>query len=285
MSTGHTEQRRDDVSRYYESAACLNKATGILFWFIAGMSFVLPSSQSLFGSTWHGILQSAFLVTTLVHLSLSLVSRLYLIPKAERIRRRQMLSDAFDTNLVHERTNLYYNNPYLPSIDRLGASTMENALFSKTVAERMLVRQRWIIGCYIVAWLVALIPRHNNLELITWLTQIVFSGDILSGWLKLECLRLRHERTYEQLHTHFLHDIGSSETRALADVLDAFVAYEATKASAGVLLSSKIFDQVNPVLTEEWEQIKTDLKMGSQQENPPDASETAPGAVSEDGDS
>ena len=129
----------------------------------------------------------------------------------------------------------------------------------------MLVRKRWVIGFYLVAWFLAFALRHNNLALITWITQLVFSGEIIAGWLKLECLRLRHERTYEQLHAHFLHGIGGDQPRAIANVLDAYVAYESTKAAAGMLLSSKIFEDLNPELTKRWEQIKHDLKMDSQQ--------------------
>jgi hypothetical protein len=199
-----------------------------------------------------------------------------LVPKAERIRRKQLLSDAFNTHLTHDRTSLYYNNEYSPSVQRLGANTMENSLFSKEIAYKMLVRKRWIVGFYLVAWLFAFALRHSSLELITWITQLVFSGEIIAGWLKLECLCFRHERTYEQLHAHFLNGIGGDHPRAIANVLDAFVEYESAKASAGALLSSKIFNKLNPELTKKWEQIRNDLRMNSQQINAGDAKKPRP---------
>lgn len=265
MTTTQDSNRIDEVSEHYAPIAQMGRATHAMFWIIAALSLFMLYAVTFLEPANHAVLRSIFLVLVIVYFSLSQVSRLYLVPKAERLRRKQLLSDAFGTRLTHDRTSLYYNNNYSPSVERLGASTMENALFSKEIANKMLVRKRWVIGFYIVVWLFAFALRHNNLALITWITQLVFSGEIIAGWLKLECLRIRHEQTYEQLHAHFLHGIGSDQPRAIANVLDAFVAYESTKAAAGIMLSSKIFKDINPELTRRWDQIKQDLKMGSQQ--------------------
>ncbi|MFH1985242.1 MAG: hypothetical protein ABIL58_25675 [Pseudomonadota bacterium] len=265
MSTKPEIQRVDEVDRYYLPINRMGKATAALFWVIAAVSLFMPYARSILGPANHTALRSVFLVLVLVHFVLSQVSRLYLVPRAERMRRMQLLSDAFGTCLTHDRTSLYYNNEYSPSVERLGASTMENALFSKEISAKMLERKRWTVGVYLVAWLLAFALRHNNLELITWITQLVFSGEVIASWLKLECLRFRHERAYERLHAHFLHSIGGDQPCAIANVLDAFVAYESAKAAAGVLLSSKTFVQLNPDLTRKWEQIRDDLGMHPRQ--------------------
>lgn len=265
MTTTQDSSRVDEVSKYYAPIARMGKATSALFWVIAALSLFMPYAETFLAPLNHAVLRSILLVLVIVYFSFSQVSRLYLVPKAERLRRKQLLSDAFGIRLTHDRTSLYYNNAYSPSVERLGASTMENALFSKEIADKMLFRKRWVIGFYLAVWLLSFTLRHNNLALITWITQLVFSGEIIAGWLKLECLRIRHERTYEQLHAHFLHGIGGDQPRAIANVLDAFVAYESAKADAGMLLSSKIFEELNPELTRRWNQIMQDLKMGSQQ--------------------
>ena len=123
----------------------------------------------------------------------------------------------------------------------------------------MLVSRRLIVGIYLFIWTLFAILNRGNLELLAWITQLVFSMEILAGWLTLESLRFRHERTFEQLHAHFLYEIGDNDPQAVANVLDALVAYESTKSSSGILLSSKIFHKLNPVLTNKWEQIKNDV--------------------------
>jgi len=255
-----TPVRVDEVSEQYEPAIKAEFVGKCLFWVVAALSLYVPYSSTLDAST-RNVLQAGFIVLTAILFAVSQLSRFYLVPKAERIRRQQMLSNAFGASLTHEKTALYYNNEYTPSIKRLGANTMENSLFSKEVAAKMLCKSRLIIGGYLICWLFAFALRHNNLELLTGITQIVFSGEILVQWLNLEVLRFRHERTYEQLHAHFLHEIGGESPRAVATILDAFVTYEAAKSSAGLLLSTEVFNKLNPALTVKWEQIRTDLKM------------------------
>jgi uncharacterized protein YhhL (DUF1145 family) len=253
-------ERIDEVSKYYGSAAKLGDIGTFLFWIIALVSLAMPYSQKL-EPVPQSVLQSIFLVVVLIYFVLSQVSRFYLIPKAETKRRMQMLSDAFDVTLSHEKTQNYYNNLFPASFNRLGANTMENSLFSSKVAAEMLSPKRLIIGFYIVAWFIAFSLRHNNLDVLTWITQLVFSGEIIAQWLSLEFLRCRHERTYDQLHDHFLHSVGSDTSEGKASILNYFAEYESAKASAGLLLSTKVFNKLNPSLTGDWKQIRQDLKM------------------------
>jgi hypothetical protein len=264
MNTQPAQQRIDEVGKFYVPVARMDKVTGALFWTIASISLLMPYATYGLGEPKHSILKCVFIVLVLAHFLLSQTLRFYLVPSAERMRRKQLLSDAFGTRLSHDRTSHYYNNDYSPSIKRLGANTMENALYSKEIAAKMLITKRLKVGIYLLLWVLAFALRHNNLELLTWITQLVFSGEIVAGWLTLEILRFRHERTFDQLHAHFLHDIGDDAPQAVANVLDAFVAYESAKSSAGILLSSKIFHKLNPSLINKWEQIKTDLGMSFQ---------------------
>ncbi|PLX47372.1 MAG: hypothetical protein C0613_14380 [Desulfobulbaceae bacterium] len=258
--TNTIENRIDEVAQYYEPAVKFEKLAAWLFWLISILSLCMPY-YSNFGELVKCSLQSSFIVSVILYFSISQISRFYLVPKAERMRRKQMLSDAFGTPLCHDKTSLYYNNDYTPSLQRLGANTMENSFFSKEVAEKMLHKKRTFTGGYAVIWLLAFSLRHNNLEILTWITQVIFSGEIIAQWLNLEVLRLRHERTYDRLHTHFLHDIGAESPRAIATVLDSFVAYESAKSSAGLLLSTKVFNELNSSLTKKWTQIRKELKM------------------------
>ena len=255
----------DEVSKYYEPATKLGYVDIWGFWIIASISIYMLYATTL-GIISDKLLQPIFIVIVIFYFTISQISRFFLVPRAERMRRKQMLSDAFGTTLCHDKTSLYYNNEYSPSIHRLGANTMENSFFSKEIAAEILYKKRWVTGGYLLVWLFAFSYRHNNLELLTWITQVVFSGQIVVQWLNLEVLRHRHECTYEQLHSHFLHEVGVDSPTAVATVLDSFVAYEAAKSSAGILLSSKVFHKLNPSLTEKWNQIRLDLKMDIQKE-------------------
>lgn len=253
--------RVDEVSQYYAPAEKLESIGTILFWLNTVMSFIMPYSASTLGKEWSTVLQSLFLILVLIYFCLSQISSLYLVPRAELMRRKQLLSDSFGIPLSQDYTSLYYNNSFSPSVERLGANTMENALFSKEIVSRMLARKRFIIVGYLLTWFSAFALRHNNLELLTWITQVVFSGEIIVKWLKLEILRASHERTYEELYSYFLNKLGQGSPIAIANVLNAFVSYEAAKSNAGILLSTDDFQKLNLSLSDRWENICKKLDM------------------------
>lgn len=257
-----TPTRIDDISQYYQPAVSAKRVGKWLFWINAFLSLSMPYI-GLLNPSLQAFLQSVFILLVIAHFGVNQISRLYLVPKAENMRRKQMLSDAFGTPLTQEKTSLYYNNEFSPSVIRLGANTLENALFSKEVAGNMLIRNRFITGGYLIFWIFAFALRINDLKLLIWLTQIVFSTEIIVQWLNLEVLRGRNEKVFDQLYHHFLHEIGENSPKAVATILDAVVAYETAKASAGILLSSKTFEKLNPTLTERWQQIQRDLRMSN----------------------
>ena len=254
-------ERVDEVSRYYHPVAQIEKAKIALFWVVAVLSLLILQAGPFFEAGVQELGRVAFIVLGLTFFVLAMANRFYFIPRAERRRRRQLLSDAFRTSLSHDRTTLYYNNEFPPSLQRLAASTMENALFSKEIAGEMLGAKRLVIGGYLLVWLVAFTLRHADLNLLIWITQVVFSAELVAGWISLEVLRARHEATYEELHRHFLHAVGDRSASAIATVLEAFASYEVTKAATGVQLSSKVFARLNPGLTARWETIRKDLGM------------------------
>jgi hypothetical protein len=253
-------ERVDEVSRYYSPAIKLELIGRGLFWLNVSLSLSIIFSEIL-PSLLQSAIPSVFITSVLIQFFISQVNRFYLIPKAERMRREQMLSDAFGTPISHDKTSLYYNNDYSPSIKRLGANTMENALFSSGVAAEMLVSKRLLIGAYLIIWTLAFSFKNVDLNVIIWITQIIFSGEIVVQWMSLEILRIRQERTYEKLHAHFLHEVGGSSQRAIATILDSFVAYESAKSSASYLLSTKVFNNLNPTLTVKWKKVRSELKM------------------------
>ena len=252
-------ERVDEISIYYGYAKELDLAIIAFFWVIAIISFAIPYASGLNTKSQEEI-NVLYIVLVIVHFICTLILSVYLIPLAERKRRRQLLSNAIGTPLIQEKTQLYYNNEFAPSITRLGANVMENSLFSREIATLMLIPTRWIVGVYMVVWLVLFASRQSNLDIMLWVTQFVFSGAVILRWIQLEFLRFRHDQIYENLYSHFLG--GQKNTpKSVATILDAFASYEAAKASAGLVLSTKVFNKINQQLTQKWENIRSELKM------------------------
>ena len=85
------------------------------------------------------------------------------LPHAEQMRRKQMLADSFSAPISIEKTVLYYNNTYTSSVERLSANTMENALFSQAIADKMLSGRRIRTICYMLMWFIIFAVRHEIL--------------------------------------------------------------------------------------------------------------------------
>ncbi len=248
-------ERVDEISKYYKPVEKLEKISQSMFWVYIVLSFVIPYSDSIFGIQIKDFLQIVFLVFVLGYFGLSQVSSLYYLPRAEFERRKQLLSDSFEVPLSSDNTQGYYNNNFVPSTMRLGANTMENAFFSQAVSLKMLEKKRVIIVGYIFIWVLVLMIRSNSLETISWITQLVFSGEILIGWLKLEIFNYRCKKVYDELHQLFLLQSEQNSPNTIATLLHSYATYESAKSEAGISLSTKIFNQLNNSLSTEWMRI------------------------------
>jgi len=254
-----SETRVDEVAQHYRAPARAASVSWWLFYVGAALSLATPFASLMSNKLLAQGVVVAFLVATLAHFVVDQAQRFYWLPRAQRERRRSLLSDAFGAVLTHDRTNLYHNNEVDPSVRRLGANTLENAFFSKSIAQDMLKRARAVSAVYAALWLVVFAVRHDSLDTLTGATQIVFSGNIIAGWLNLEVLRSRFERTFDDLHAHFRAAQQTRSANEIAEVIDAVIAYEAAKAAAGVLLDSATFNRLNTELSSRWARIRSDV--------------------------
>lgn len=254
-------KRVDGLERYYKPIERFEKWTSVLFWLSAILSIVALYSQLIPWKSFQDVPTLVFSASVVLHLVLSLYVRFHLIPEAERKRRKQLLSDSFGVPLTPEQTQAYYNNPLAPSIRRLGANVLENSFFAKAICGSMAIRERIKILFYITFWLLAALWRSTPLGLLVVITQIVFSGEIISKLVCLEILRHRNEELFEELYHEFLHKVDFRSPTGTACILDAFATYEAAKAAAALKQSSSVFNRLNPRLSREWDNICERLNM------------------------
>ncbi len=119
--------------------------------------------------------------------------------------------------------------------------------------------ERIKIAVYAIMWLIILQNRRTDIGWVVAASQAIFSEQILAKWLRLEWLRTRFEKTFEDVYKLF-------QTRPVipvftAQALDAFALYETAKANAAIVMSSKHFDKLNESLSVEWNAIKMRLNL------------------------
>jgi hypothetical protein len=252
--------RSDPIrSNYFNAVQQAEKASDWLFYLNAILSFcTLLINQKAYPRAYDIVLL-LFSISVVVMFALGLILRLYLTPRAEDKRHRDFFSSACNVSLIHQQTDGYYNNDLKDPIKRIAAQVLENSLFSKEIALRMAHRERVKITIYVLIWLALLYNRRTDLGWIVAASQAIFSEQILSKWFRLEWLRIRFEKTFDDVFK--LIQTRPSAAQFNANTLDALLMYETAKANAGVTLASDIFDDLNPSLSAEWDRVKATLKI------------------------
>jgi hypothetical protein len=246
-------------TNYFDAVQKVEKVSDWLFYLSALLSFCALLVEQKTHPDAYELVLLLFGISVIAMFALGITLRLYLTPRAEDKRRQDFFSRACHVNLIHQQTDGYYNNDFKDPIKRMAAQVLENSFFSKEIALRMARRERAKVAVYALIWLVLLHNRRTDLGWIVAASQAIFSEQILSKLFRLEWLRIRFEKTFEDVFRLF--QTKPSVTQFTAHALDALTMYEAAKANAGIALSSKIFDDLNQTLSTDWEKVKSTLKM------------------------
>lgn len=254
-------ERIDDIDKYYKPVDRCEKTAGILFWICAVLALTVPYADEFLPAAYFGYVNGLFIILVLFQVGASTFNSVHLLPRAEGKRRQQLLSDSFGVPLSFDQTQGYYNNYLSPSVARLGANILENTLFTKEICAEMIKRTRIRNGIYFVLWIAMAIDRHTDLNFILAATQVLFSGEIVVNWAQLEVLRNRTERIHDDLCAHYRNRIDNTDNMGVAEIVNAFTAYEAAKSAASVSLSTPIFNKLNPDLSIKWDHIRQNLRL------------------------
>lgn len=252
-------ERIDEVENFYKPIETCSTWAFILFWISAALSLAALHADIVKIDGLSPTLNILFLISAVLHSVLTHFNGFYLIPRAESIRRKQLISNSLDIPLTSEHTHLYYNNEVAPSFIRLGINVFENSFFAKNICNEMAKRERIKVLLYFCIWFFALLYRETDLGFLLILTQLLFSGDILIRWLKIELLRVKNESIYEKLYLLFLTQSDREDINIIGGILDAFASYEAAKSAASVKQSTIIFNRMNEKLTSDWDVVKNRL--------------------------
>lgn len=243
--------------RYYDPLERAEKVSGWLFYIAAITSFLPLMFSEKSYPIGNSVVTAAFVLLVIANFVLGIVIRLYFFPRAEDARRKEFLSNAFNFDLIHQRTIGYYNNDETSPLRRIGMLVMENLFFSKAILGKMAPAVRARAAIYFVLWFGFVIWRATPLDWLVAGAQVLFTEEILTRWIRLEWARNRAEKLYDIVHSLF--QVSPTGDKLTAYSLQAFGDYEVGKALGGILLSQRIFDRDNPSLTQEWEKVKNGL--------------------------
>jgi hypothetical protein len=252
-------ERIDTVDNYFKRVNHVSTVSSLLFWLSVLCSFALFLTR--YNANINYFVNVLFVIITFLYFIFSNWLSVFLLREAQSKRRVNLLSDSLGIKLDDEQTNLYYNNSQSPSIIRLGMNVFENTLFTWRITEQMVKLERIKVLLITISWILLVLLRDTNLNLITTVAQTIFTTGLVVSWIKIEVLRHSCGQIFNELRQVFLTNGLKANKKAISIILSLVFRYETTVASMGIHLSSKAFYKINPTVTEEWEKVKRNINL------------------------
>ncbi|CAH2409370.1 hypothetical protein [Mesorhizobium escarrei] len=247
--------------KFYRPLVQFDQASGWIFVLIGALSIAVIAIDPTKAPRLHEVVQAAYISLVVVVLVVGIVAQLYLSPRAEDARRRQILSHAFSTNLTHTSSPGYYNNEQENPLRRLAANVAESSFFTSEISKIMLRSLRAQVMAYVILFVVVASIREFAIGYVAAAATIVFGEQIAMRYLRLEWLRQRSENVHGRIKQMFQTAAEGSTPALEASIIYEFAEYEASKAHASVSLSGRVFKANGERLSNEWEEIKASLKL------------------------
>lgn len=239
---------------YFDIIENVDRWANVLFFIGAALSVastLVPETRYPRLFIW---IQIAFLVAVLGLFLLDLTVKLRLSPRAADARAQDFLSHAYGQDLLATRTTGYYNNNAQFGMQKIAAQTFENTLFTKEISRVMFNRQIPLGVIYGLIFVVGVANRDTSITLWSAAAQVLFGEQIFMRFIRLWWLQRRAEHIHEDLRRLYIS--GSAGVQFDSIAMDAYTRYEMSKSTAGITLSSKIYSELNPRLSAEWNQLR-----------------------------
>lgn len=184
----------------------------------------------------------------------------YFLFKAEAKRRLDFIDNSYDTNLSGRRSEGYFSNTGLaPGLYKMAVNSFENVLFSFNISKRMLplllLKNLVIIAVFILA------ASLGQKQIVILIFQLSLPVILFQQLVKLWVYHVNTETVLEEFQSLFedLKDVDH-ETKS-AKILRNIIHCESNISWGSILLSSKIFNKINPALSDEWVALKKEYKI------------------------
>lgn len=171
-------------------------------------------------------------------------------------RRNDLIDNSFNTTFGEERSISYYTNDTIEfGIYKLATNCFENSFFSYHLANEMLLSV-WLRNLlFMILFLIFSLLGNSNVVVL--LIQLTLPLLLLQNALKhtLFVMRIRNVyNNYRKLFNDFKSSTNSENKRD--DIILNLLDYETLISNSSILLSSKLYNKLNPSLSSKWSKIK-----------------------------
>lgn len=176
-------------------------------------------------------------------------------------RRYDFIDNSFGSANAETRSSNYYTNEDIAhGIYKMAVNGFENVLFTYKISKEMLW-PLWIKTALLVLIVIAVALSDLN-NILVLLIQISLPIILIQQAIKHTLFVSRINRVFEKYRCLFSNmkdamNLEYLKTETIASVLD----YETALTYGAILLDSKIYNKLNPSLSEEWNKIKIEYNI------------------------
>lgn len=180
--------------------------------------------------------------------------------KAELVRRMDFIDDSFGTNYVENSSEDYYDNSEIElGIYKMITNVFENVLFSSEISRRMYDKAIIKNLIAIIVLLGFAVLGFARSQYIGPMIQLFLSSHFVINWLDLRAYSEITDKIFLELKYLFdsrLKNTKESIEECLPEIIKIHLEYETNISDKKLSLDSKIYNELNPVLTNKWLEIK-----------------------------
>lgn len=186
----------------------------------------------------------------------------YIQNEAELERRRGLVDNAYETNMASSTSENYYDTEDIPKgTSKLLATIHENAMYTNRISKKMLKRYLpaniilivVLIGCFILG--------INRVKIFDLVLQLFLSALFLMEYLNVLFLH-RATKDVEQNCRDIWETVSQRNSKAFeARTIYTVIKYECAITRSGIILDSKIYEQMNEEIMKDWESCRKKYKI------------------------
>lgn len=246
-------------TKFYGPLGAAETLANVLFYVAASLSLAVLLIDPYGQRQLYDATQTMFVVAVITYFACGIVIKIHFSARAHGGRIADFVSNAFSVPLMAETSKGYYNSFGDDHFVRMGSAVLENTLFTKSIVSKMLVGERARCALYLMLWCGAAVYRSTDLGIIAVAAQVLFGEQVLSRYIRMEWLRAKVERVYDDLYGLFQGSPDPSTKDFKARVVRETILYETAKAQAAISMSSRAFNSLNSKLSQEWDATRIQL--------------------------
>lgn len=260
------DEARRPQKNSFELIVKLRKLNSYLMYaifVISICSFYVAVDYKIWGIPFKMVLDSLNVLLMISFSGLTFTIDYSLFPNAEKIRRIDFINNSFGSrfNLVQSE-NYFSNEEVGQGIYKAAVNLFENCLFTFKISKKMRPDKiaKSLIFC---VWVICLaVQGFKNSQVSVPLLQLFLSANILGELVKLLIFVDRNGSYFNDLVNLFSNkDFKSDVLKYLPQFLKIYSDYETNLAWGRIQLDSKIYNELNPILSEKWQKIKNELEI------------------------